>query len=369
MGISTRGNHIQNEDRESCVIGIYLYNGVFYEDEKNRGISYILDHLIYKKLYEKLDYLGCGHVRARTSYGYSSFLVRCDKKHYAEVLKIVIDNMLSKDWDCNEIEDWIKERKEWSSCYSSTEQVYRSKRMPFSPLSKSLSGWLQKTPTRRELEEWQDKYYKKELLYILPSNAPDGFATMPTSKRNALPDCEYVKIGLPKCIPWSRSNVYISFPLPKGENDCIIAEALCKWLARYISQEANRQNATLTDICFCPDYVPECVMKIQCRGRREEELYRSICKLISSMIPRISEKELSAVRKRLFGEYLKMYKDPEEWNLFKGYNLMSGNRYDIDGLVDFDYYERHITEDKILNMLNQMKNSVEISIFACSAAI
>ena len=92
MSVFAKNNHFENGGRKLCVIGIHLQNGIFHEDENNRGISYILDHVIYNSLYDRLNDLHCGHVRSFTNYGYSSFLIQCEEKHYEEVLEIAIEN-------------------------------------------------------------------------------------------------------------------------------------------------------------------------------------------------------------------------------------------------------------------------------------
>lgn len=350
----------------TAVVGIYYPNGVFCEDRENVGISYVLDHLLYDMLqcniasYERCRILG------HTYYGYSGYQVLCPSDKVDDIVER-IDYLLYDDpWSDSNLSAWFELRKKTAHATPvPIENRYYSQCLPNEPLAKTISNRMNGVPSWDKLCEWRTKYIHKNRIacYITGGSyedisREDGVVFPDT----VLPVFSPNKITFPKHIPWQRTNIIYSVPYSLTATNVLVSEAYCEMLRSKIASTINSQGGQFCSVAFYPDYVPELRIHFHIKRMHEWSAVQQVEHNLADFQD-LSSKRISVIKRRIYSFYCKMYENPIAWNSFAGYNLMSGNRYDLLGLRDLRTYEDQVTQESLNQVVANIQEEKERNIF------
>lgn len=350
----------------TAVVGIYYPNGVFHEDTENAGISYVLDHLLYEMLHTTITSQRNCLVFGHTYYGYSGYQVMCPADKVDDIVKtigyILYDHPLS---DQN-LSLWFELRKKTAHTTPvPIENQYYSKCIPNQPLASTLSNRMNYLPSWDKLCQWRAKYIQKQrvVCYITGGSYEDiSREEGIVFSDSILPVFSPAKITLPKHIPWQRINIVYSVPYQLTATNILVSEALCEMVRSRIASTIHSQGGHLCSVAFCPDYVPELRIHFHVPHMHEWGTIQRVERNLADF-PNPSSKHITAIERRIHSFYFRMYDNPLEWNRFAGYNLMSGNRYDLLALRDLHTYEEQISHESLRLAFDNIKAEKERNIF------
>ncbi len=346
------------------VIGTYFSNGVFDEKDENRGISYILDHLIYEKLAARIEDTARGYVKAVTQYGYTGFQVICppdlaEENHHV-MLQVLADKVLPSD----AIEEWIKKQGHLArSRPVPADALYYAKRVPGTPLGRTLSAALCKIPSREALVDWHDRYYTPSALCTCISGCPVPTISTAQEIHWRSPQ-KFIRsnIDIPKNRPWKRSHVILGFGCALDTNMILAGEALCQWITPAISSTVHHRNGRLLGVYISPNYTSELQISLQCANGMESVIAKELHGLLESASFEVSEAVLERIREKVFCNYACLFEDPLSWNRLMGEAAMLyGKR--LENHLYFEVFKKHITKENIRKILSSVQKDTEPCVF------
>lgn len=349
-----------------AVIGIYYSNGVFFEEKENRGISYILDHVIYEMLYEAIGDFGYGQVFGHTYYGYSSFIIVCSSNMVNENLKLVSEVLYESPLKDIDLVSWIELRKNSARRNPMPiENQYYAKHLVEGPLVKTLSAGINFVPHLESLNTWRAKYIKPEC--VVKCITGDGYGDEIICNKNfftesAIPCFASNKISVPKHIPWRRTNMIYSIPYLLTDTNIIASEAYCSFLRGKIASSLNSVGGQMRSVAFYPDYIPELRVQAQMNRGMECHSIRAIDHIIANQED-FTLKQLDELKNKLYTFYCNLHEDAIAWNRFAGYNIMSGKRYYLADLCDIHTYEKNISKESLHDVMTKIQAETRRNIF------
>ena len=232
-------------------------------------------------------------------------------------------------------------------------------------LSKSICPESNTAPGLEELSRWKSQYYIADKCIVVISGAvPRYFLNLPKYSQpgNHLPQIKAYDLCLPKHTPWRRTQLILSAYYDFSSEMILCAEAACKWLEPQLACALNNIGCRLDRVQIYPDYLSEWRLSMQCASHRELDAVSTALDAFAN-VPN-SEAELDVVRKRTRQGYLKLAQQPVKWNMFAGYNLISGCRYHLPSLLSEETYHEQITKPQICRILSQWNKHQNFSIFA-----
>lgn len=358
-----------NNNSTHAVIGFYYKNGVFDENLGNRGISYVLDHMLYTELCSAMEDQGKGRVRFITNYGYSEILISCNPQDTEWIVSSAESVLFDYEWlyDGKAIEQWIRERKN-ATCrhIKTTAELYYAHRAVGTPMEKTLSEGLMTIPTKKALIAWRKAYICRESLFaFISGNTSSMFPQYHKEPeiRSNLPIITPVGTVLPKHIPWRRSQMVCGIPCHLSAENMLTAEAYCELMRPRFAFEIRKYSGLLSTVKIQPDFFSELQISFQCGKGNEELLANQVIPSVLALASELSETQINHLRKKVYLSYMRMAEDNIDWNRFAGYNAITGNRQNLQSLLNEEKYTQHISCTS-LDTFAKSISSAMVNVFA-----
>jgi len=361
---------VPSGERKERLFGIFYPNGVFFEKTEELGFSYILDHLLYEVLKNEIEDAGLGRVSGWTNYGYSEVILACEREKEYEVRRRMHQILYEDDWYDQEILRWIQIRREAArKSFYSIDQRYYERRLPGNPLCRSISAGIHCEPSRGNLNMWRRKYITcQNVTYC--SLEEVGKAPEIEGKtilaNGCLPCFIPQKIMPPKCIPWKRSNMVYAIPFDFSACNMLAAEACCQLMRKKFRSYVNDMGGKLCSASMYPDFIPEFRVHLQLSRGAEHDAAQVFEQFVFNQ-DMLNPEKVEKLCQALYASYRKKSTDPVAWLRFSGYNLMSGNRYNIEGLLNPDTYREYVTTDSIWGVVEMIRQKDHRTIFLTAA--
>ncbi len=361
---SNTNKWITTTSEDISVTGIYMPNGIFSETEDNKGISYILDHLLFEKMTEHIENAGKGYVRAFTQYGYSGFNVICAPEMCDENLQNMMKIITDSNLETESIGNWVAERRALARKHPiPTDTLYFSRRIPGTPLGQTLSGALKQIPSQEELLIWRKRYYQQEIYFSCIDKRPAVLSGRENNNYPHLPQFEPVGFNLPRHIPWRQSHMIMSFDCKLETDELLSAEALCQWITPFMRSIANRRNARLLRVQISPLFVSELQISFQSPRGKEQAIAEDVLHFLHSAVIDLKDTKLCSLQNAVFCNYSPLQLDPLEWNRFRGESALFYGKNIVDTL-DYSSFQKYITADLMQCILSRVQSCSAPSLFA-----
>ena len=355
------------------IIGIYYRNGIFDEHIGNRGISYVLDHVLYEALCQRICDSKKGEVRCFTNHGYSEILILCEPENAMQNIRIAEDVLFASKLPYNTdiIAQWIGSKKnDLRGQRKTSEVLYYEQRAAGTPLAKQLSGLLTSVPSEQALRVWHTVYLQQANPWGYVSGAiPALFRNqnhIEETGRSALPMVTPSQTAFPRHIQWHRSQVVYSVPCEITADNILAAEAYCELLRPVFASEIRKHKGQLSSLKIQPDYFSELQLCFQCCRGTEAVLANRVVQSVFKSKLLISDTQINDLRNKLHLSYLQIARNAFMWNRFAGYNAITGKRYDIHMLLNEETYSMHISVETIGSIVSNMQNAECVNIFVSS---
>lgn len=324
----------------------------------NYGISYLIDNYLYEKMASWLEAAGLGKVSAKTYYGYTEYIVRCDSRNTAVVLSGV-----QKIMDDTSIDKTIFEKcSEYLLCRTNKRKpvylLYNEKRVPNSRLAFPVSFPYAKNDCAlyEHAQKWYvDTIMKKNKVIIQTLYGANNYFEQDLSVYACTPyvDAPISTIAIPKHIPWKQSLFIKGMSFKREETNILCLEALCQRIRPMINQRVSSVSGRVNWTQISMDFFGELRVCGSCAKGKEPLVFEAI-RGIFGETNQVNASIMRNLATKIFDNYRTLCLQPDEWNRFIGWNLMSGGWYVIPELFSFNTFSQSISEEGLGKLVHEL---------------